>query len=67
MSGVGRVVEETRCVRGVAEATIAEAKLVHDAVESKVASLATHAEASTVHVTCVLSKRVEEMAAQSEA
>ena len=40
MSGVGRVAEETRRVRGVAEAAIAEAKSVHDAVESKVASLA---------------------------
>ena len=39
MSNVGHVVEETRRVRGVTEAAIAEAKSVHDEVESKVASL----------------------------
>ena len=43
MSSVGCVVEEIRRVRGVPEVAIAEAKSVHDAVESKVASLAVHA------------------------
>ena len=63
MSNVGHVVEETRRVRGVTEAAIAEAKSVHDEVESKVASLVAYAEASTAHVTRVLSKRVEEATA----
>ena len=67
MSAVGCVVEETRHVRGVAEAAIAEANSVHDAVESKVASLMAYAKASTAHITGVLSKRVEEVAAHSEA
>ena len=67
MSSAGHVVEETSRVRGVAEAAIAKAKSVHDVVESKVALLVAHAEASTTHVLGVLSKRVEEIAAHSEA
>ena len=67
MSSVGHVAEETRHVRGIAEAAIAEVKSVHDAVESKVASLVAYAEARTVHVIGVLSKRVEEVVAHSEA
>ena len=67
MAGIGCVTEETRHVCGVAEATIAEAKSVHDEVENKVASLVAYAEVSTAHVTDMLSKRVEEAAAQSEA
>ena len=39
MSGVGYVAEETRHVRNVAEAAIAEAKSVHGEIESRVALL----------------------------
>ena len=67
MSSVGHVAEETRRVCGVAEAEISKTKSVHDAVESKVASLVAHAKVSTAHITGVLSKCVEEIAAHSEA
>ena len=67
MSSVGRVAEETRRVCGVAEAAIAEAKSVHNAVECKVALLVAHAKVSTAQVIGVLSKRVEEIAVHSEA
>ena len=40
MSGVGHVMEETRRVCGIAETAIAEAKLVHGEVESRVVLLA---------------------------
>ena len=66
MSNVGRVAEETRCVHGITEATIAEVKSMDDEVESKVASLAAYAEVSTAHIIGVLSKRVGEAAAYSE-
>ena len=66
MSGVGRVTEGTRRVHNIIEATIAEAKLVHGEVESRVASLATQAEASTTHIVGVLSECVQEVAAHSE-
>ena len=39
MLSVGHVAEETRRVRNVVEAAIAEAKSVHGEVESRVASL----------------------------
>ena len=66
MSGVGRVAEETLRVRGVAEAAIAEAKSVHEAVESKVASLTAQADASIALFTGVLSERVQQMAEHSD-
>ena len=66
MSGIGRVAEETLHVRGVAEAAIAEAKLVHEVVESKVASLTAQADASVVHITGVLSERVQQVAEHSD-
>ena len=67
MSRVGRVTEETRCARGIVEAAIAEAKSVHGEVESRVASLAAQAEASTVQVVGALCKHVKEMVPHSEA
>ena len=67
LSGVGHVAEETRRARGIGEAAIAEAKSVHGEIESKVFSLAAQAAASTAHITDALSKRVGELAAETEA
>ena len=67
MSGVGRVAEETLRVRGVAEAAIAEAKSVHEVLESKVASPVAQADASVAHITGVLSERVQQVAEHSDA
>ena len=67
MSHVGRVAEETRRAHGIAEAAIAEVKSVHGEVESRVASLAAQAEASTVQVVGALCKHVKEMVPHSEA
>ena len=67
MSGVGRIAEETRRGRGIAEAAIAEAKSVHSEVESRVASLAAQGEASIAHIADALSKRVSKVAAETEA
>ena len=67
MSSIGRVAEETLHVRGVAEAAIAEAKSVHEVVESKVASLTVRANASVVHITNVLPERVQQVAEHSDA
>ena len=67
MSGVGQIADETRRVRGVAEAAIAEARSVHAEVESRVASLAAQADASTPHIIGVLSQCVQEVAEHSDA
>ena len=67
MSSIGRVAEETVRVRGVAEAAIAEAKSVHEAVESKVASLTAQTDASVAHITGVLLERVQQVAEHSDA
>ena len=67
MSSVGRIAEETRCARGIAEAAIAEAKSMHGEVESKLALLAAQAEASTAHIADALSKHVSKVAADTEA
>ena len=53
--------------RGVAEATIAEARSVHGEVESRVILLAAQADASNTHIVGVLSQRVEEVAEHSDA
>ena len=63
MSNSSHIAEETRCVHDVAEAAIAKAKFVHGEVESRGATLAAQAEASTAHITDALSKRVSEVAA----
>ena len=49
------------------EAAIAEAKSVHDKVESRVASLVVQAKASTVQVVGALSEHIKEVGASSEA
>ena len=67
MSGDCRIAEETRYARGITEAAIAKAKSVHGEVESRVASLAAQAKASTAHIAGALSKRVGGMAAETEA
>ena len=46
---------------------IAEAKSVHEAVESKVASLTAQANASVTHITSVLSECVQQVAEHSQA
>ena len=67
MSGVGCVTEETRRSRGIAEAAIAEAMSMRGQVESRVASLAVQAKASTAQVVGALSECVQEVAVHSEA
>ena len=67
LSVVGQVADATRRAREIAEAAITEAKSMHSAVESEVASLMACADASTVHAVEVLSGRVQEMAAHSDA
>ena len=67
ISGVGHIAEETHRARGIAEAAIAKAKSVHGEVESRVASLAVQAKASTTHIANALSKCVSEVMAQTEA
>ena len=64
--GVGRVAEETRSARDIAETVIAKVKSVHGEVESRVTLLPAQAEMSTAHVVDAFSKRVSELAAQSE-
>ena len=61
------VADETRRAREVAEAAIAEARSVHGEVQSKVASLTAHANASAAHAVEVLSGRVQEVAEHSQA
>ena len=67
ISSVGRVAEETLRMSGIAKAAIAEAKSVHEVVESKVASLTVQANASVAHITNVLSERVQQVAEYSNA
>ena len=58
MSGVGKVTDEARRVRGVAEAAIAEARSVHGEVESRVASLAGAGRCEhRAHCRCTLATR----------
>ena len=66
-SGVDKVVDETRRARKVAEATIAEARSVHGAVESPVAALLARAAESATQTVEVLSEHVQRMAAETEA
>ena len=69
MFGIGCVAEETRHAHAynVVEVAIAEAKLAHDEVESKGASLAAQTEPSSAHVVDVLSEHVKVIAEHSEA
>ena len=61
MSDVGRMADETRRAREVAEAAIAKARSMHREVQSKVASLTAHADANATHAVEVLSGRVQEV------
>ena len=67
MFRVGCITEETRQAWKVAEAAFAEAKSVQGAVESRVASLSVQAHASATRTVEVMTGRVDEMAAQSDA
>ena len=67
MSGVGRIADETRCVRKLVEATSAEARSVHGDVESKVATLAAKADVSTAHAVEEMMGRAQEVAVYSDA
>ena len=64
LSGISQVADATH---EIAEAASAEAKSVHSAVESEVASLMARANASTAHAVEVLSGRVQKVAAHSDA
>ena len=67
ISGVGRVEEETRRVRQMVEATMAEARSVHGDVESRVATLAAAADASAARTAEEISSRVKEAVEYSDA
>ena len=66
MFSAGRVTEEIRHTRGIAEAVFAEATSVWSQVESRVASLVAQAKVSTAQAVGALSKCVEEVAAHLE-
>ena len=66
-SGVGQVVDATRCARKVAEATIAEARSMHGAVESRVAALSACADESTMHAVEVLTEQMQRTAVETKA
>ena len=66
MSGVGRIVDETRCTCEVAEAAIAEVRSVHGEVQSEVALLTACANASAAHAVEILSGRVQEVVEHSQ-
>ena len=67
MSSVGRITEEARRARDIADVAIAKAKSVHREVESRVALLVAQAEATTTHIADALSKCMSEVAADTEA
>ena len=67
MSGVGRVADETLLTREVAKAMFAETKSVQGAVATMVASLSAQADATTAHVVEILTGRIQEVAAHSDA
>ena len=66
-SGVGQVVDETRCAHKVVEPAIVEARSVHGAVESRVSELSARADESTAHAVEVLTKQGRQTAAETEA
>ena len=67
VSGVGLVAQEMRHVREMVEATTAEAKSVRDEVESRVATLAVAADASTTRASEEIASRVKQVAEYSDA
>ena len=66
ISGVGRVEAETHRVREMVEATTAEARSVYSEVESRVATLAAAADASTMRAIEEIASRVKQMAEYSD-
>ena len=66
-SNVGVVADETRRVRSVAEAAIAEAHSVRDEVSSRIAEFAKRADDSVSSAIGILTGQVQEMTAQTEA
>ena len=66
VSGVGRVVQEMRCVREMMEATTAKAKSVRYEVESCVATLAVAADASAKHASEEIASYVKQVAEYSD-
>ena len=67
VSGVGVVADQTRYMRSVAEAAIAEARSVRDEVTSRIAEVAQCSDVSASNVTEVLTGKVQQVAAQFEA
>ena len=67
VSSVGRGEVETHRVCKIVEATTAEAKSVHDEVESRVATLPASADASAVRMSEEIVSRVQEVVAYSDA
>ena len=67
VSGVGRVEEETRRVRKMVEAMVAEANSVRDDVESRIAVLAAAADASATRANEEIASRVRQVAQYSDA
>ena len=67
ISGVGRVEAETHRVREMVEATTAEARSVCGEVESRVATLAAAADASTMRAIEEIASRVKQVVEYSEA
>ena len=66
-SGVGAVADQTRHVQAVAEAVIAEARLVREEVSSKIAEVAKCADVSTSSIVEDLTGKVQQVAAYSDA
>ena len=66
-SGVGVVADQTRHAQAVAEAAIAEARLVREEVSSKIAEVAKRADVSTSSVVEDLTGKVQQVAAYSDA
>ena len=66
MSRVRCVEAETRCVCEIVEAPTAEARPLHDEVQSRVASLAASADASTLCTAEEIAGRVKEVVAYSD-
>ena len=66
-SGVGVIADQTCHAQSVAEATIAEARSVHDEVSSKIAEVAKRSDVSVSNVTDVLMGKVQQVAAQFKA
>ena len=67
ISSMGRIEEETRRIREMVEATIAEARSVRGEVESRIATLAAVADANATRTAEEITSRVQEVAEYSDA